>query len=102
MCPIIADVLHAIWSTFVVASMDIGLYVVTFSTLSFLGLGAEEGYADWGQMVAFARSWLTSLTTYWYVIVFPGGAIVLFVLAWNLIGDALRDILNPRLRGGRL
>lgn len=93
---------NAVWSTFVVASMDIGLYVVTFSTLSFLGLGAEEGYADWGQMVAFARSWLTSLTTYWYVIVFPGGAIVLFVLAWNLIGDALRDILDPRLRGGRL
>jgi peptide/nickel transport system permease protein len=88
---------NAIYPTLVVASMDIGSYVLIFSALSFLGLGAEVGYADWGQLVAFARNWLPSLTKYWHVIVFPGGAILLFVLAWNLIGDALRDILDPRL-----
>ena len=93
---------NSLWTVLVIGSMDVGLYVLTFSTLSFLGLGAEVGYADWGQLVAFARNWLSSITTYWYVIVFPGGAIMLFVLAWNLIGDALRDILDPRLKGGSL
>lgn len=74
-------------------------YVLTFAALSFLGLGAQCGYADWGQMISFARNWIPSLATYWYIVVFPGGIIVLFVLAWNLVGDALRDILDPRLRG---
>ena len=67
--------------------------------LSFLGLGAQCGYADWGQMISFARNWIPSLATYWYIVVFPGTMIVLFGLAWNLLGDALRDILDPRLRG---
>jgi peptide/nickel transport system permease protein len=92
---------NSLYPTLVVASMDIGSYVLTFSALSFLGLGAELGYADWGQMIAFARNWIPALAKYWYIVVFPGGAIVLFVLAWNLIGDALRDILDPRLRGLR-
>lgn len=39
---------------------------------------------------------------YWYTLVYPGAAIFLFVLAWNLVGDALRDILDPRMRGTRL
>jgi peptide/nickel transport system permease protein len=50
-------------------------------------------------MISFARNWIPSLATYWYIVVFPGTMIVLFVLAWNLVGDALRDILDPRLRG---
>ena len=90
---------NAFYSTLVVASMEVGSIVLTFAALSFLGLGADTGYADWGQMIAFARNWIPTLSKYWYIIVFPGGAIVLFALAWNLIGDALRDILDPRLRG---
>ena len=41
------------------------------------------------------------MADYWWILVFPGMAIVLFVLAWNLVGDALRDILDPRLTGSR-
>jgi len=90
---------NAIFPILVIASMNIGSYVLTFAALSFLGLGAQRGYADWGQMISFARNWVPSLIEYWYIVVYPGVAIVLFVLAWNLVGDALRDILDPRLRG---
>ncbi len=90
---------NAIYPTLVVGSMDIGSYVLSFAALSFLGLGAEVGYADWGQMISFARDWIPRLSDYWYIVVYPGMAILLFVLGWNLIGDAFRDILDPRLRG---
>jgi peptide/nickel transport system permease protein len=92
---------NAIFPVLVIASMNIGAYVLIFAALSFLGLGAQRGYADWGQMINFARNWIPSLSTHWYIVVFPGAAIVLFVLAWNLVGDALRDILDPRLTGSR-
>jgi len=90
---------NAVFPVLVLASMDIGSYVLTFAALSFLGLGAQTGYADWGQMVSFARSWIPALSKHWYIVVYPGTAIILFVLAWNLVGDALRDILDPRMRG---
>ena len=90
---------NAVFPVLVIASMDTGSYVLTFAALSFLGLGAQRGYADWGQMISFARSWIPSLANHWYIVVYPGVAIVLFVLAWNLVGDALRDILDPRMRG---
>jgi peptide/nickel transport system permease protein len=88
---------NAVFPTLVVASMDIGSYVLNFAALSFLGLGAEPGYADWGQLISFARNWMPSLADYWYIIVYPGVAILLFCLGWNLIGDAFRDILDPKL-----
>jgi peptide/nickel transport system permease protein len=81
--------------------MDIGSYVLNFAALSFLGLGAEPGYADWGQLISFARNWMPSLADYWYIIVYPGVAILLFCLGWNLIGDAFRDILDPKLAHAR-
>ena len=90
---------NAVFPVMVIASMDIGTYVLTFAALSFLGLGAQRGYADWGQIISFARNWIPSLAIHWHIVVFPGLAIVLFVLAWNLVGDALRDILDPRMRG---
>jgi peptide/nickel transport system permease protein len=89
---------NAIFPTLVVASMDIGSYVLSFAALAFLGIGVEIGYADWGQLLSFARNWITSLADYWYIVVWPGLALVLFVLAWNLVGDALRDALDPRMR----
>ena len=92
---------NAIYPMMVTASMDIGSYVLAFAALSFLGLGAEVGYADWGQLISFARNWIPSLSRHWYIVVFPGMAILLFVLGWNLMGDALRDALDPRLRGTR-
>ena len=90
---------NAIFPTLVLASLGIGDVVLAFAALSFLGIGTDVGYADWGQVLAFARNWIISLNTYWYIIVFPGLALVLFVMGWNLVGDALRDVLDPRLRG---
>ncbi len=83
------------------ASLDIGAVVLTAAALSFLGLGAPEGYADWGQMIQFARNWIVGPPgepfLYWYTVMIPGLFILLFVLGWNLLGDAFRDILDPRL-----
>ena len=92
---------NAIFPTMVVASMDIGTYVLAFAALSFLGVGVQVGYSDWGQIIAFARNWIPVLAKYWFIILFPGAAITLYVLGWNLLGDAFRDILDPRMRGAR-
>ena len=92
---------NAIFPTLVVASMDIGTYVLSFAALSFLGVGVPVGYADWGQIISFARNWIPVLAKYWHIIVFPGAAITFYVLGWNLLGDAFRDILDPRMRGTR-
>ena len=92
---------NAIFPTLVVASLDVGGYVLSFAALSFLGIGTEVGYADWGQLLSFARSWINNLSDYWYIVVWPGMALVFFVLGWNLVGDALRDVLDPKMRGVR-
>ncbi len=90
---------NAIFPTLVLASLAIGDVVLSFAALSFLGIGTQVGYADWGQVLSFARNWITSLNTYWYIIVYPGLTLVFFVMGWNLVGDALRDVLDPRMRG---
>ena len=90
---------NAIFPTLVLASLGIGDVVLSFAALSFLGIGTETGYADWGQLLSFARNWISSLGTYWYIVVFPGITLVLYVMGWNLIGDAMRDVLDPRMRG---
>jgi peptide/nickel transport system permease protein len=90
---------NAMFPTMVRISLDMGAVVLSFAALSFLGIGLPEGYADWGQITSFARSWILTLDTYWYIILFPGIALLLYGLGWNLIGDALRDILDPKLRG---
>jgi peptide/nickel transport system permease protein len=90
---------NAIFPTLVLASLAVGDVVLSFAALSFLGIGTEVGYADWGQVLSFARNWITSLDVYWYIIVWPGLALVLYVMGFNLVGDALRDVLDPRMRG---
>jgi peptide/nickel transport system permease protein len=90
---------NAIFPTMVLASLAIGDVVLSFAALSFLGIGTPVGYADWGQVLSFARNWIDSLSTYWYIIIWPGLTLVLFVMGWNLVGDALRDVLDPRMRG---
>lgn len=90
---------NAIFPTLVLASLAIGDVVLSFAALSFLGIGTDIGYADWGQVLSFARNWIISLDQYWYIIVWPGLTLVFFVLGWNLVGDALRDVLDPRMRG---
>ncbi|HNT24869.1 MAG TPA: ABC transporter permease [Anaerolineales bacterium] len=90
---------NAIFPTLVLASLAIGDVVLSFAALSFLGIGTQVGYADWGQVLSFARNWITSLQDYWYIVVWPGLVLVFFVMGWNLVGDAMRDVLDPRMRG---
>jgi len=93
---------NTIFPVLIQASMRMGSLVITAAGLSFLGLGAPLGYADWGSMLNFTRNWILgtsgSAFTYWYAVFYPGMAMVLFVLAWNLVGDALRDVFDPRLK----
>lgn len=94
---------NAIFVVFAVGTLDIGSQMIGVAALSFLGLGSPEGYADWGQMISFGRAWLVGSAVnplqYWWTIAFPGAALLLFVLSFALLGDAFRDILDPRLRG---
>jgi len=96
---------NTIFVVFAVATLDIGTQMVGVAALSFLGLGSPVGYADWGQIISFARVWITGSAgnplQFWYTLIYPGGAILLFVLAFALLGDAFRDILDPRMRGTR-
>jgi len=93
---------NGIYPVLVMAFMDIGSMVIVAAFMSFLGLGAPKGYADWGQMVALARNYIVgppdNPLKYWFAVAIPGMCIVLFVLAWNLIGDALRDAFDPKIR----
>jgi len=92
---------NSIYPALIMASLDIGAVVLAAAALSFLGLGVPEGYADWGQMIQFSRNWIVgppgNPLAYWYTVTIPGLFILFFVLGWNLLGDAFRDILDPRL-----
>ncbi|MGF6174616.1 ABC transporter permease [Ensifer sp. 4252] len=91
---------NAMFPVLVLATMATGSMVLSASALSFLGVGTEEGYADWGQFIAYSRNWIVGQPgnpfQFWYTLAFPGAAVFLFVLSWNLVGDALRDMLDPR------
>lgn len=95
-------ILNTIFPVVINASMRMGSIVITAASLSFLGVGAPTGYADWGQMISFSRNWILGTQgnplQFWYTVLIPGIAITLFCLSWNLIGDAFRDILDPKLQ----
>ncbi|RWZ58429.1 ABC transporter permease [Labedella populi] len=75
----------------VLATLDIGAAILLLSGLSFLGLGAQPPTAEWGSMI----SWAIQNFDAWWLGVFPGLAILTVVAAFNFLGDALRDILDP-------
>lgn len=77
------------------ATMGIGMNITMAATLSYIGLGVQPPTPEWGAMLADAR---THILNYPYLIMFPGLIIALTVLAINLIGDGLRDALDPKLR----
>jgi len=77
----------------VYASLQIPVNILIEAALSFLGVGIRPPTASWGQMVSQATP---IFTTAWWYMVFPGAALLLTVLAFNLLGDGLRDALNPR------
>jgi len=89
---------NSIYPILIMASLDIGAVVLTAAALSFLGIGSPSGYADWGQLINLSVSWVEIGLKYWYTYVIPGLFIFTFVLGWNLLGDAFRDILDPMLR----
>jgi len=78
----------------VVSTLGVGAAILVAATLSFLGLGSQPPTAEWGRMLSEGRQYLREQ---WWIATFPGVAIMLTVLALNLLGDGLRDALDPRL-----
>lgn len=85
---------NAITPVVVQGTLGIGVAILEIAALSFIGLGAQPPTAEWGSMISLER---TLMTTSPHLIIFPGIAIVVTVLAFNLLGDGLRDALDPRL-----
>lgn len=81
----------------VIVTIDLRRVILFESTLSFLGLGVQPPQSSWGSMIDTGREYLN---TAWWVSVFPGAALMLTILAVSLIGDWLRDLLDPTLRVG--
>ncbi len=77
------------------ASMDMGCVIIALASLSFLGLGAQAPTPEWGLMVSTSKNYF--MNAWWYS-VFPGIAIFITVMAFNLLGDGLREILDPKTR----
>lgn len=76
-------------------SLDVGFAVLTVASLGFVGIGVKPPTPEWGLMLSTARGFLPD---YWWTAIFPGLAIFLTVLSFNLLGDGLRDVLDPRSR----
>ncbi len=91
---------HILPNTFsyllIAATLSIPGYILGESALSLLGLGIQEPYASWGNMLSAARS-ISAISSYPWILS-PGVAIFITILAFNIIGDALRDALDPKLR----
>jgi peptide/nickel transport system permease protein len=78
-------------------SLDMGGILLTAAGLGFIGFGAQPPTPEWGVMIAEGRNYIPGQ---WWVSTFPGLAISMVVLGFNLLGDGIRDALDPRLRGG--
>ncbi|GAC1535227.1 MAG: ABC transporter permease [Herpetosiphon sp.] len=77
------------------ASMDFGFAILTLASLGFIGLGAQPPTPDWGKMISDGRRYLPES---WWLTAFPGLAIFLAVFAFNILGDGIRDVFDPRTR----
>ncbi|MGD0160473.1 MAG: ABC transporter permease [Candidatus Bathyarchaeia archaeon] len=92
---------NSIYPVFIVATLDIGSVILTAAALAFIGIGAPPNYPDWGQLVSASQSVITNasnIVLYFHTFFIPGFFIAMFVVGWNLLGDALRDVLDPMLR----
>ena len=87
--------LNAVAPVLVMATMDLGSIMLLTASLSFIGMGAQPGTPEWGRMIADGRNFMKSSP---WMITFPGIFIMISVLGFNLLGDGLRDVLDPRLR----
>jgi peptide/nickel transport system permease protein len=79
------------------ATLAMGFAVLTVAALSFIGLGIRPPMSEWGAMTAEGAGYIVSGE--WWLFLFPGLAIIATVLSFNLVGDTLRDLLDPRMRG---
>lgn len=96
---ILRHVLPNVFSSFlVVASFQVANVIIAESSLSYLGLGVPTSVPTWGGMLADGREYVTDA---WWLSVFPGVAIMLAALSFNLLGDGLRDVLDPTQRTSR-
>jgi len=89
---ILPNVLSAI---VVKASLDVGLAILAVASLGFIGIGVKPPTPEWGTLLSGAR---TLMPVYWWTAAFPGLAISIAVLGFNLLGDGLRDVLDPKTR----
>ncbi len=87
---------NSISPVIVQASIDAGYAILTVAGMSFIGLGAEPPSPEWGLLITASRA---QFLYHWWVIVFPGIFILFTVLSFNIIGDDLRDYLNPKIAG---
>jgi peptide/nickel transport system permease protein len=78
------------------ASMDMGMAILFAANLGFIGVGAQPPEPEWGAMISAGRNYLPD---HWWLATFPGLAILVTVLGFNLLGDGLRDVLDPQSRG---
>jgi len=78
------------------ASMDMGMAILFAANLGFIGVGAQPPEPEWGAMISAGRNYLPD---HWWLATFPGMAILVTVLGFNLLGDGLRDVLDPQSRG---
>jgi peptide/nickel transport system permease protein len=78
------------------ASMDMGMAILFAANLGFIGVGAQPPQPEWGAMISTGRNYLPD---HWWMATFPGLAILITVLGFNLLGDGLRDVLDPQSRG---
>jgi peptide/nickel transport system permease protein len=79
------------------ATLAMGFAILTVAALSFIGLGIQPPMSEWGSMTAEGAGYIVSGE--WWLFLFPGLAIMVTVLSFNLVGDTLRDLLDPRMRG---
>lgn len=88
-------------------TLDLGAVALVSASLSYIGFGVGTGCAEWGRMISDGQRWFLSTVTFegvaytpWWALVFPGMALLIFTMGCSLIGDGLRDILDPRSRRG--
>jgi peptide/nickel transport system permease protein len=79
----------------VFTTFHLGAAILASSALSFIGLGAQPPMAEWGSMIGMGREYVLG---HWWMVVIPGVVIMLTAASFNLLGDALRDALDPRVR----
>jgi peptide/nickel transport system permease protein len=93
----VQHILPAVWpSVVIVATLEVGVVIVTEASLSFLGLGVSASQPTWGAMLSEGRAYLS---TAWWLATIPGVVIVVVVMAVNTLGNAVRDAFDPRSAG---